>query len=278
MQRGYLELDVFSTKPLSGNPLGVVLDATGLSTDDMQRFANWTNFSETTFLLPPQHPDADYLVRIFTPGTELPFAGHPTLGSCHAWLSMGGIPRRPGRVVQECGAGLVPVAIGEQGQLAFAAPELRRDGPVDETTLSEVVAVLGIEPGLVVDARWIDNGPGWLGVLLPTAADVLALRPRAQTTLAIGVFGPYAPGHPAAYEVRAFFPERGNLLEDPVTGSLNASGAQWLVASGRFTPPYAASQGHALGRAGRVLVSADDTGAIWIGGNVTTCVSGAVDL
>lgn len=278
MQRGYLELDVFSTGPLSGNPLGVVLDGTGLSTEEMQRFANWTNFSETTFLLPPQHPEADYLVRIFTPGTELPFAGHPTLGSCHAWLSTGGTPRVPGRVVQECAAGLVPVSVDDDGQLAFAAPALRRGGPLDADTLAEAVAVLDIDPGLVVAAEWIDNGPGWLGVLLPTADDVLALQPRPQTALAIGAFGPYPQGHPAAYEVRAFFPERGSLLEDPVTGSLNASGAQWLVGSGRFTPPYAVSQGHALGRAGRVTVTADESGAIWIGGAVTALVSGAVDL
>jgi len=278
VQRGYLELDVFSTGPLSGNPLAVVLDATGLSTDEMQRFANWTNFSETTFLLPPQHPEADYLVRIFTPGTELPFAGHPTLGSCHAWLATGGTPKQTGRVVQECGAGLVPVAVGDDGQLAFAAPALRRGGPADDATVREAVAVLNIESSLVVDAAWIDNGPGWLGVLLPSAGDVLALQPRPQTELAIGVFGMYPPGSPAAYEVRAFFPERGTLLEDPVTGSLNASGAQWLVGSGRCTPPYVASQGHALGRAGHVQVTADDTGAIWIGGTVVACVSGTVDL
>ena len=278
MQRRYLELDVFTTTSLSGNPLAVVLDGTGLSTDEMQRFANWTNFSETTFLLPAEHPDADYRVRIFTPGTELPFAGHPTLGSCHAWRSMGSASKQPGVVMQECGVGLVPIAVDAVGRLAFAAPALLRGGPVDPADLAAVAATLGIESSLVVDAQWIDNGPGWLGVLLPSAADVLALQPEPRCEFAIGVFGAYDPEHHAAYEVRAFFPERGVMMEDPVTGSLNASGAQWLVATGRFTPPYVASQGLAMGRTGTVTVTADDDGAIWIGGDVTTVVAGTVDL
>jgi PhzF family phenazine biosynthesis protein len=274
--RRYAEVDVFTGEAYRGNPLAVVLDGDLLYDDDMQRFANWTNFSETTFLLPPTHPDADYRVRIFTPSVELPFAGHPTLGSCHAWLTAGNTPKRVDRIVQECGVGLIEVMRSDSG-LAFAAPPLLRDGPLDDAMLGRVVEVLGITRGDVVDAAWVDNGPGWLGVLLRSAEEVLALRP-ADSQLKIGVAGPYPSGHDAAYEVRAFFPDGTHTFEDPVTGSLNASLAQWLVGAGRLTPPYRATQGTVLGRSGRVEVTRDDAGQIWIGGEVATCVDGTVLL
>ena len=274
--RRYMEVDVFTGEAYRGNPLAVVLDGDRLYDDDMQRFANWTNFSETTFLLPPTHPDADYRVRIFTTSTELPFAGHPTLGSCHAWLEAGNTPKHADRIVQECGVGLVEVVRTATG-LAFAAPPLRREGPLDDETLGRVVEVLGIGRDDVVDAAWVDNGPGWLGVLLASADAVLALRP-ADSDLKIGVAGPHPVDHDAAYEVRAFFPDGTHTFEDPVTGSLNASLAQWLVGSGRVTPPYVATQGTALGRSGRVTVDRDGDGRLWIGGGVTTCVVGTVVL
>lgn len=281
MQRPYAEVDVFTAVPYRGNPLAVVLDGTGLTDAEMQRFANWTNFSETTFLLPPTDPAADYRVRIFTTTTELPFAGHPTLGSCHAWLAAGGVPKRPDTVVQECGVGLVTVrrgggVAGERGRLAFAAPPMRHHGPLAPAVLEQVVDVLGIAAADVVDAAWIDNGPGWLGVLLSSAEAVLALRP-ADSDLKIGVIGPHPDGGPGAYEVRAFFSESGTTFEDPVTGSLNASAAQWLIGSGRFTPPYVVRQGSVLGRDGVVHVDMDADG-IWIGGDVVTCVEGTVTL
>jgi PhzF family phenazine biosynthesis protein len=279
MQRPYAEVDVFTAHPYRGNPLAVVLDGSGLPDAEMQRFANWTNFSETTFLLPPTDPAADYRVRIFTTTTELPFAGHPTLGSCHAWLAAGGVPKAPDTVVQQCGVGLVTVrreAAGAGWRLAFAAPPLVRHGPIEPAVLEQVVDVLGIALDEVVDAAWIDNGPGWLGVLLRSADAVLALRP-ADSDLKIGVIGPYPDGGPGAYEVRAFFPENGKTFEDPVTGSLNASAAQWLIGSGRFAPPYVARQGSVLGRDGVVHVDVDVDG-VWIGGDVVSCVEGTVTL
>jgi PhzF family phenazine biosynthesis protein len=242
----------------------------------MQRFANWTNLSETTFLLPPTDPAADYRVRIFTPVAELPFAGHPTLGSAHAWLAHGGVPRRAGEVVQECGVGLVSIRV-DGDALAFAAPPLLRGGPVDEATLQQAVDELGIHRDDVVDATWADNGPGWLGLLLRSADEVLAIRPNAMR-LTIGVVGPYPDGSPYAYEVRALYSDSGLTLEDPVTGSLNASLAQWLIATGRFTAPYVASQGTVLGRAGKVRITTDDAGAVWVGGDVVVCISGTVEL
>ncbi len=277
MQRAFVEVDVFTDRPFMGNPLAVVVDGEGLSTDEMQHFANWTNFSETTFLLPPTEPDADYRVRIFTTTTELPFAGHPTLGSCHAWLTHGGAPRDPNRVVQECGIGLVQLQRHGTGRFAFAAPPLLRSGPLDDATVEEVAETLRIERDAIVDAAWIDNGPGWLGVLLRSAEDVLAIQP-SNTVLKIGVVGPHEVGSPAAYEVRAFFGAGDATFEDPVTGSLNASAAQWLVDSGRFAPPYVVSQGAALGRDGHVYISADENGQLWIGGDVLTCVAGTVEL
>jgi PhzF family phenazine biosynthesis protein len=274
--RSFAQVDVFTTTPYRGNPVAVVLDGSGLSAAQMQRFANWTNLSETTFVLEPESPEADYRVRIFTPVAELPFAGHPTLGTCHAWLGVGGEPRDAGAIVQECGAGLVPIRRTEEG-LAFAAPPLIRSGPVEEPLLDEIVAALGIGRDDVVDAAWADNGPGWVAVLLESADAVLALRPRFIDQ-DVGVVGPLPEGGEEAFEVRAFFPKDGALLEDPVTGSLNASLAQWLLAEGRATAPYVARQGTALGRDGRVHVTRGGDGVIWVGGGTVTCVTGEVDL
>jgi PhzF family phenazine biosynthesis protein len=275
MLRPFAQVDVFTTTPYHGNPVAVVLDGEGLSTEQMQRFARWTNLSETTFALPPTVPDADYRVRIFTPTAELPFAGHPTLGTCHAWLE-DGRTASGGDVVQQCGAGLVPVRRAADG-LAFAAPPLLRSGPVEESLVAHIASVLRIGRAEILDAEWADNGPGWVAVLLASAEAVLALRP-GLVDLDLGVVGPYPPGSPQAFEVRAFFPKDGATAEDPVTGSLNASLAQWLLRTGRARLPYVASQGTALGRAGRVHVSGDPNGTIWVGGGTVTCVRGQVEL
>jgi len=274
--REFRQVDVFSTEPLLGNPVAVVHGAGGLTDAEMRRFAKWTNLSETTFLLPARDERADYRVRIFTPGQELPFAGHPTLGTCHAWLEAGGTPSRRDVITQECGAGLVTVRRTPDG-LAFAAPPLLRDGPVEESLVREIASVLDIGRREIVDAQWADNGPGWVAVLLDSAEAVLALRP-GMTPLDIGVVGAYPPGSPQAFEVRAFFPKDGTTAEDPVTGSLNASLAQWLARTGRATLPYVASQGTVLGRHGRVHVTSDDEGVIWVGGGTVTLISGTVDL
>jgi len=274
--RSISQVDVFTSVPYRGNPVAVVLDGTGLSTGDMQRFAHWTNLSETTYVLPPSDPGADYLVRIFTPVAELPFAGHPTLGTCHAWLGAGGTPRRPGVIVQECGAGLVTLRRTADG-LAFAAPPVLRDGPVEEELLGRIASALRIDRAAIVDASWADNGPGWVAVLLASADAVLAVQPGA-VDLDLGLVGPYPPGSPQAFEVRAFFPKDGATTEDPVTGSLNASLASWLLRTGRAQAPYVVSQGTALGRAGRVHVSRDPGGAIWVAGGTVTCITGQVEL
>ena len=274
MRHRFDQVDVFTTEPFGGNPVAVIHDAAGVSTDVMARIANWTNLSETTFLLEPTDPDADYRVRIFTPSTELPFAGHPTIGTCHAWLAAGGAPRRE-RIVQQCELGLIELRRAE-GRLAFAAPPLLRGGPLDGDTLAEVVRALQIDRGDVVDSAWVDNGPGWCAVRLASADDVLAVRPLA-TDLDIGVVGPSPQGADTAIEVRAFFPVDGATREDPVTGSLNASLAQWLLGSGTLTAPYVAAQGTVLGRAGRVHVD-DVDGAIWVGGDSVTCVGGHIDI
>jgi PhzF family phenazine biosynthesis protein len=276
MERPFCQVDVFTEEPYLGNPVAVVVDAKGLSTDDMQRFAQWTNLSETTFILPPEAAEADYRVRIFTPSRELPFAGHPTLGTCHAWLTHGGTPHRDGTVVQECEAGLIELR-RDGDTLAFAAPPLIRSGPVDQATLLHLVDVLNLHPTHVVDAQWVDNGPGWVAVLLASADAVLAVRPGVSD-LDIGVVGPYPSGSPEAFEVRAFSPALGSFGEDPVTGSLNASLAGWLLDSGRATAPYVASQGTAMGRRGRVHISRDETGTIWVGGGTVTCLRGTADL
>ena len=273
----FSQLDVFTAVPLRGNPLAVVHDAQGLSDAQMADFARWTNLSETTFLLPPSRADADYRVRIFTPGGELPFAGHPTLGSCHAWLAAGGQPRQPGIVVQECGVGLVRVR-RDGDRLAFAAPPLRRSGPADAATRAQVLAALRLPDAALLRLQWTDNGPGWLAAQLADAASVLALKPDfvAMAGLKLGVVGAHPPGSECAFEVRAFVPSLG-VPEDPVTGSLNAGLAQWLIGAGLAPPHYIAAQGAALGRAGRVYVDqvGDD---IWIGGAVTPLVSGSLSL
>jgi PhzF family phenazine biosynthesis protein len=280
MTRAFKMVDVFGAAPMAGNPLAVVFDAEGLSADRMLQIARWMNLSETVFLTAPTDPGADYRARIFTPAHELPFAGHPTLGACHAWLEAGGVPRTAGRVVQECGAGLIALRRGE-GANAFAAPVLVRSGPVDDALLGEVLSVLRIGRGDIVDAQWVDNGPGWIGVLLGSAEAVLALQPARDhpRRLDIGVVGPHAPGSGPAFELRAFFSDQhGALREDPVTGSLNASIAQWLLKSGRATAPYLAAQGTALGCAGRIRISQDPGGQVWVGGAVNTIVTGLIEL
>jgi PhzF family phenazine biosynthesis protein len=272
VRRPFAQVDVFTEVPYRGNPVAVVLDGQGLSTEEMQRFAAWTNLSETTYVLPPEDPGADYRVRIFTPVAELPFAGHPTLGTCHAWLG----ERVADSVVQECPAGLVTVRRTPAG-LAFAAPPLVRSGPVEEALIEEIAEALGIARMEIVDAQWVDNGPGWVAVLLESAAAVLAVQPTFAE-LDIGLAGPHPPGSAEAIEVRAFFPKDGTLVEDPVTGSLNASLADWLLRAGRVSAPYVARQGTALGRAGRVHVSVDAGGTIWVAGGTVTCVVGEVEL
>jgi PhzF family phenazine biosynthesis protein len=276
VSRLFAQVDVFSTEPYAGNPVAVVLDGAGLSRNAMQRFAHWTNLSETTFVLPPESQDADYRVRIFTPGRELPFAGHPTLGTCYAWLEAGGAPGREDVIVQECGAGLVPVRRSDAG-LAFAAPPLVRSGPVDDELVERLARMLGVDRAAMTDTQWVDNGPGWVAVLLDDPEAVLALTPRFDE-LDVGVAAPYPPGSPEAFEVRAFTYKDGGVDEDPVTGSLNASLAQWLLATGRATAPYVARQGTALGRAGRVHISQDVDGAVWVGGGTVSCVRGELDL
>lgn len=276
MPRPFRQVDVFAAVPYLGNPVAVVLDGEGLSDEQMQTFTNWTNLSEATFVLPPTTPEADYRVRIFAPFAELPFAGHPTLGTAHAWLEHGGRPAREDVVVQECGAGLVTLRRTPDG-LAFAAPPLVRSGPVDAAEVAELAAVLRVDVEDIVATEWIDNGPGWAGVLLADAAAVLAVRP-AYSERTIGVAGRHPSGAPEALEVRGFFPLNGAMVEDPVTGSLNASLGQWLLGTGRLTAPYVARQGTALGRAGRVHVSQDADGQVWVGGATVTCIVGTVDL
>ena len=271
----FRQVDVFTDTPYLGNALAVVLGADRLSDDQMRSFARWTNLSETTFVLAPRVSGADYRVRIFTPTSELPFAGHPTLGTCHAWLEAGGRPAGADAIVQECDAGLITVRRTEAG-LAFAAPPLVRGGPVDEPVAERVARGLGISRSDMVDIQWADNGPGWVAVLLASAEAVLAIRP-GPLEMDIGVAGPYPAGSPEALEVRAFSPQISGG-EDPVTGSLNASLAQWLLGTGRATAPYVASQGTAMGRRGRVHISQDGDGQVWVGGGTVTCIDGTVRL
>jgi len=276
MQRSFRQVDVFTTEPYRGNPVAVVHDAEGISDEQMQRFAHWTNLSETTFVLPPTAAGADYRVRIFTPVAELPLAGHPTLGTCHAWLEAGGAPRSDAEIVQECAAGLVSIRRTPDG-LGFAAPPLTRSGPVDDDELAHVARTLNIDRGAIVAAEWADNGPGWVALLLESAEAVLGVRP-GLVDHDVGLVGPHPSGADAAFELRAFFPKDGATTEDPVTGSLNASVAQWLLRTGRATAPYVAAQGTVLGRAGRVHISADADGAVWVAGGTVTCVSGTVGI
>lgn len=285
--RPFQQVDVFTATAFRGNPLAVVLDGGELSGEEMQAFTDWTNLSEATFLLPPTDPRADYRVRIFCPGRELPFAGHPTLGSCHAWLSAGGQPRGE-RVVQQCGVGLVEIARDEE-RLAFAAPALIRSGPLAETDVALIVRGLGIDRRDILHHAWCDNGPNWRGVMLRSAEQVLALRPDPQILgeVDLGVVGPYAANASNAsnalnaelqFEVRAFFPGNNGLTEDPVTGSLNAALGQWLIGAGLAPQRYVASQGTVLNRAGRVHVSRDPRGQVWVGGQSVTCIKGEVLL
>jgi len=273
--RQFSQVDVFASEPLKGNPVAVVHDADGLSEDEMQQFAHWTNLSETTFLLSPTTPEADYRLRIFTPTAELSFAGHPTLGSAHAWLEAGGASRSDAEVVQQSGGGLI--RIRREKRLAFAAPPLLREGPLSGEERARVLAALDLDDDDVVDLSWGDNGPGWVVVLLRDAGAVLDVRPdwAAFGDLDIGVVGPYPGGSECAVEVRGFAPGVG-VVEDPVTGSLNASIGQWL-AGDRLPTSYVASQGTALGRAGRVHVDKDgDT--VWVGGDAATTIKGTVGL
>jgi len=275
-QRGFSQVDVFSATALLGNPLAVVHDGSGLDTERMAAFARWTNLSETTFLLPPTSPEADYRVRIFTPGGELPFAGHPTLGSCHVWLQAGGQPKRAGTVVQECGIGLVPLRRAER--LAFAAPPTTVER-ADAELLHRVYAALGLDPARVRDAAWLSNGFPQLTLLLDSAATVLALKPDHPALKAhgkVGVVAPHAAGGESDFEVR-FFAAAIGINEDPVTGSLNANIARWLIDTGRAPTRYVAAQGTAMGRAGRIHVQRDAEGT-WIGGDVAACIAGTVLL
>jgi PhzF family phenazine biosynthesis protein len=242
----------------------------------MQQFARWTNLSETTFLFPPTSPAADYRVRFFTPTEELPFAGHPTLGSAHAWLIHGGSPRGRNTIVQECKVGLIDVR-RDGDCLSFVAPSLLRGGPVEESLVDEAAASLGIDRHAILDSAWVDNGPGWLGIQLGSAEQVLAIKPR-KTNLTLGVVGAYPVGSRFAYEVRAFYSSGGVTVEDPVTGSLHASLAQWLIGESLFAPPYLASQGRAMGHAGEVQISMDGSKQIWIGGAVNACIRGSVEI
>jgi PhzF family phenazine biosynthesis protein len=274
--RRFSQVDVFGTGSCSGNPVAVVLDGEGLSGEEMQRFATWTNLSETTFVLPPSGPEADYRVRIFTPVLELPFAGHPTLGTCHAWLESGGEPRQPEEIVQECEAGLIRIR-REEDRLAFAAPQLIRSGPASAEDVARVAAALGVDQGEMLAVEWVDNGPGWIAALFETAERVLEVQPSALD-FDLGVAGFHSPGSEAAIEVRAFMPVNGLAVEDPVTGSLQASIAQWLLGSGRLEAPYLATQGGAIGRAGRACISQDDEGMVWVGGKTETVLAGVTSF
>ncbi len=310
-QRLFKQVDVFTAQPYLGNPLAVVLDGSDLSTEEMQSFARWTNLSETTFLLPPSPAaaaqGADYRVRIFTPGSELPFAGHPTLGSCHAWLQAGGTPKAAGTIVQECAKGLVKLK-RDGTRLAFAAPSLQRSRP-DSALIAQVAAALGLQAQQILAAQWLNNGPTWLGLLLDSMDTVLSLQPDAAALKGlvpgVGVAGmDAAPAAPdlivrsnrearafgsrdagastadddtPSVEVRFFAPDIG-VLEDPVTGSFNASLAQWLIADGIAPARYVAAQGTCIGRAGRVFIEQDAQGQVWVGGDSVTCIEGKVLL
>lgn len=272
----FAQVNVFSATPLGGNPLAVVHAAEELSEAAMAALARWTNLSETTFLLPPTDREADYRVRIFTPSGELPFAGHPTLGSCHAWLAAGGKPRKADSVVQQCGIGLVRIRRGSS-RLEFAAPPLRRTGPLEADVLAQIAKALSLSRSDIVHHQWVDNGPGWCAVMLRSAEQVLSLKPSwaALAPLKLGVVGPHQAGHEAAFEVRAFI--GGGGYEDPVTGSLNASVAQWLIGAGLAKSPYVAAQGAALQRAGRIYLRKDGD-QIWVGGDVVEVIRGELRI
>ena len=271
MDNDFQLVDVFGDGPFTGNPLAV-LDGAGLDTDEMQQIARWMNLSETVFLLQPTTDEADYRVRIFTLERELPFAGHPTLGTCHAWAERSGSDKS--RVVQECGAGLVKVE-RRDGRWAFEAPPLVRSGPVDEVLVEEVAGFLKVDRSKIVAAEWVDNGPGWLGILFASAEEVLALEPVTSYSrrMDIGVIGPFGGGD-VKFELRTFFSNHvGAIVEDPVTGSFQASAAQWMIGSGRSEPPYVTAQGTKLGRRGRAYIEQEGS-SIWIGGDTQTLCAG----
>lgn len=272
----FSQVNVFSTDPLLGNPLAVVHDADSLTTEQMATIARWTNLSETAFLITPTNPDADYAVRIFSPQVELPFAGHPTLGSCHAWLAAGGTPKNADRVVQQCEVGLVNIR--KHGpQLEFAAPPLMRTGPLEDDVLRQIMTALSLAPSDIAHHQWVDNGPGWCAIMLHSARDVLALEPEwtALAPLNLGVIGLHEAGAEATVEVRSLIGDGG--YEDPVTGSLNASLAQWLIPAGLVSSPYVAAQGTRLERAGRVKLR-EENGDIWVGGDVVDVIIGDITV
>jgi len=269
------QVDVFTDKPLKGNPLAVVHRADDLSEKQMAEFANWTNLSETTYLLSPTNHLADYKLRIFSPSSELPFAGHPTLGSCYAWLAKGGKPKSGSCIIQECGVGLIKIR-QDGARLSFSAPKLIKSGALDETTLNNLARGLGVQVSDFIDHQWVDNGPGWCAVMLKTAEQVLAIRPDKELLkdYKVGVIGPYAKGHDTNFEVRAFVMPFG-INEDPVTGSLNAGIASWLINANLVAKSYTVSQGTVLGRNGRIFIEkvGED---IWIGGEIVPCIEGTV--
>lgn len=295
--RRFAQVDVFSAVPFQGNPVAVIVDADGLDETQMARIANWTNLSETTFVLPPDDPGADYRLRIFTPHRELPFAGHPTLGSAAAWLDAGGAPKHEDRIVQECGAGLVDIrrsprrggptqtidltnqtdpTVEPSETLAFAAPDRLRSGPLDDVYVDQIATALGVDRSEILDHQWADNGPDWAAVRLASAEQVLALNPdfSAIPDAKLGVLGAHPEAADHEYEIRAFVPGVG-VAEDPVTGSLNASVAQWLIGENLAPNRYTATQGTALGRSGVISITAE-ADEIWVGGATSICVRGTV--
>ncbi|CAE7209119.1 unnamed protein product [Rhizoctonia solani] len=307
--RPFMQVDVFpSSSPLSGNPVAVVLDGEGIPTETMQKFASWTNLSETTFIQTATKPQADYKLRIFTATRELPFAGHPTLGSCKAWLESGGKPKKNGEIVQECGIGLVTIKFDSgAGRLSFAAPDFLREGDVSAEDLKLMCDAMGIDTSEVLSSRWIDNGPGWAGILLKSADAVLTVKTynmqkakninwgivgaydKAQDRVARSLRGEKLSSEPDSnddnlphFELRAFAPKELVSLEDPVTGSLNAGVGKWLISTGLAPKSYVASQGTVLGREGRIYVSADNAfaqgGDVWVGGDAQVCIKGEVVL
>ncbi|MFF3941598.1 PhzF family phenazine biosynthesis protein [Streptomyces phaeofaciens] len=275
-RRPFAQVDVFTEVPYRGNPVAVVLDGDGISEQDMARIAQWTNLSETTFVVPPAFDEADYGLRIFTPGGEIPFAGHPTLGSAHAWLEAGGTPKKPGQLTQSCGLGLVQVRLSDDGP-AFLAPALRRSGPLDDAHLDRIARGLRVDRARIVGHQWVDNGPGWAAVQLASAEEVLALEPDEQhmRDLTLGVVGAYPDGSPEQFEVRAFALPQG-VREDPVTGSLTAGIAQWLIGDGTAPRGFRVGQGACLGRQGVLTVEAQGQD-IWVGGASVTCVRGTLE-
>jgi PhzF family phenazine biosynthesis protein len=277
-ERAFAQVDVFSAQPYRGNPVAVVLDGQGLDAEQMQRVARWTNLSETTFVLPPRTAEADYRVRIFTPGGELPFAGHPTLGTAHAWLESDGSPRDPARIVQECGAGLIEVR-RDQGGLAFAAPPLVRTGDLDGDYVEQIATAFGIDADRVLSHQWVDNGPGWAVIRLATAQEVLDLEPDLSQipTAMIGAIGAYPEGSAHAFEMRTFAPGVG-VAEDPVCGSMNASVGQWLLGTGVVAGGYRVSQGTRIGRSGEITITPDTESNVWISGATNTLFRGVANI